>query len=345
MAPGWWGLKTRAPWSYPIKASDSKSKPTAPRFNPRSRPKITDILSMEGQSKFTALRSYPSHDYNHFEMLSMFSDRRHDGSRTPVHNTSSLRQRFVTSPFPWKPFLIICLLLFAMSPIVVLARLAEQTSQNYLRNRDCYPNGLWKEQPGATWRIMDSSYFFTPNLSFGSMTFTQVKVIDIAWDLLVGRGGQLLLAWVNYRVFNEWLYFHMELHKTSYKMYTTIAFSTTSLAALGVLGKEFLAFGKGTWRRFFRWLGILCMLLSTIYVISFPTLMAAMTGYIATSEAYIKDTDGNLIEWNKVNNNGRNIVGFINDAHRIGWNNSLVCTQNDTVLLAAIMDCKFLFHH
>jgi hypothetical protein len=282
-----------------------------------------------GQSKFTALQSFPSNDRNSSETLSMSSNKQHDGSRTwpqkNVHSTTTWRQRFATSPFQWKPLLMIFLLPFAMSPIVILARLAEQTSQNYLRNRDCYPNGLWKEQLGATWRIMDSSYFFKPNLSFGSMTFTQVKVIDIAWDLLVGRGGQLLLAWVNYRVFNEWLYFHMELHKTSYKMYTTIAFSTTSLAALGVLGKEFLAFGKGTWRRFFRWLGILSMLISTVYVISF------------------RDPEDNLIRWNKVNNNENNVVGFITDAQRIGWSSPLVCLRNDTTLLAAIMDCKLLF--
>ncbi|KAF3048461.1 hypothetical protein E8E11_007289 [Didymella keratinophila] len=67
-------------------------------------------------------------------------------------------------------------------------------SQNYIRGRSCYPNGPWKEMAGATWRIMDSTYFFTPNLCFENMTFTQVKVIDIAWDLLVGRGGQMGLV-------------------------------------------------------------------------------------------------------------------------------------------------------
>jgi hypothetical protein len=51
---------------------------------------------------------------------------------------------------------------------------------------------------------MDSSYFFTPNLSFGGMTFTQVKVIDIAWDLCVGHGGQMLLAWVNLSSVTAW---------------------------------------------------------------------------------------------------------------------------------------------
>jgi hypothetical protein len=51
---------------------------------------------------------------------------------------------------------------------------------------------------------MDSSYFFMPNLSFGGMTFTQVKVIDIAWDLYVGHGGQMLLAWMNLSSVTAW---------------------------------------------------------------------------------------------------------------------------------------------
>ena len=185
-----------------------------------------------------------------------------DEYRTAVHAQQS--------SFPWKTFFVFLALPLALAPIVVLAAAAETASRSYILGRKCYPNGLWKEAAHATWRIMDSSYFFTPNLSFGRFNFTQAKVIDIAWDTLIGRGGQILLAWVNYRVFNEWLVYHMELHLTSYKMYAAVAFKTTSLSALGVLAKEFLAFGKGTWRRFFRWLAMLSMILSTFYVLAFP---------------------------------------------------------------------------
>jgi hypothetical protein len=198
-----------------------------------------------------------------------------DRTRSKNNKAMSFSEKLNT--FPWKTSLAITSLPVALALIIGLATTAERASLNYILPRDCYPNGLWKEAAGATWRIMDSSYFFTPNLSFGSMTFTQVKVIDIAWDLLIGRGGQLLLAYVNYRVFNEWVVYHMEMHLTSYKMYTAVAFQTTSLGTLGVLGKEFLAFGKQSWKRFFRWLALLSMLISTLYVLAFPTLMAAVS--------------------------------------------------------------------
>lgn len=184
---------------------------------------------------------------------------------------------------------------------------------------------------------MDSSYFFTPNLSFGTMTFTQVKVIDIAWDLIIGRGGQILLAWVNYHVFNEWLVYHMECHLTSYKLYAAVAFKTTSMSTIGILGKEFLAYGENTWRRFLRWLAILSMLLSTLYVLSFPTLMAAMTGYISKTEPYVEDYNKNLIEWSKVDL----VWCVINDAHRIGYEKPLLVGQDNKNLTAAVQTCMF----
>ena len=241
------------------------------------------------------------------------------------------------APFPWKTFLIISCLPLSLAPIIALAKAAEGVSRNYMQGRDCYPNGMWSETKGATWRIMDSSYFFTPNLSFGSMAFTSAKIIDITWDVCVGRGGQLILAYVNYIVFNEWLLYHMELHLTSYKMYTAVAFKTTTLETLGVLGKEFLAFGESNWRRLFRWLAILGMILSTLYVISFPTLMAAMTGYITTYKPYMLDSDSNLIELDKFQS-----VGFvIEDASRIGnYSKPLVVTFPDTNLMEAVWNCK-----
>jgi len=278
-----------------------------------------------------------------FEMLQRDEERNpslnsiaHTGRRSDKKNDMTLREKIIS--FPWKTCLVIAGLPLALALIISLATAAERASVGYILPRDCYPNGLWKESAGATWRIMDSSYFFTPNLSFGSMTFTQVKVIDIAWDLLVGRGGQLLLAYVNYRVFNEWLLYHMELHLTSYKMYTAIAFQTTSLGTLGVLGKEFLAFGKGTWKRFFRWLAMLSMLISTFYVLAFPTLMAAMTGYITTYEPYVEDYGGNLIDWEKV----KTVWAVVQDSDRIGdYDRPLAATTDDAELTDAIMHCKF----
>jgi hypothetical protein len=201
------------------------------------------------------------------------------------------------SSIPWRVTFIVLTLPLAFAFNVALAAAAEMTSQSYILGHDCYQNGIWKQATGATWRIMDSFYFFTPSLSFGAFTFIEVKIIDIAWDLIIGSGGQLLLAWVNYRVFNEWIVYHREMLLTSYKLYTALAFETTTMSILSVLGKEFLAFAKGTWKLFFRRLAILSMLLSNLYILSFPTLMAAMTGYITTYQPYIEDYNHSFKKW------------------------------------------------
>ncbi|KAL1798367.1 hypothetical protein ACET3X_002404 [Alternaria dauci] len=299
---------------------------------------------MKTLTQFSAVRQDPDDDARgSVELLAMTDNHNDSKSNTPRQWPQKDREaafRDKWSPFPWRVTLVLLTLPLALAGIVSLAAAAEVVSQSYIKGRDCYPNGLWKEASGATWRIMDSSYFFTPNLSFGAMTFTQVKVIDVAWDLIIGRGGQLLLAWANYRVFNEWLVYHMEMHHTSYKLYAAVAFETTTMGTLGVLGKEFLAFGAGTWKRLFRWLAILSMLLSTLYVISFPTLMAAMTGYIATYEPYIEDVDGNLLGWSQV----KQVAYIINDADRLdGFNGPLIATTDDEPLVEAIRNYRMQF--
>lgn len=253
----------------------------------------------------------------------------------------SSRKRCLPPP-RWKVYLVLFAAVLSFAAVLVLAVAAEGASQDYLLRRDCYPNGMWRYAPGATWRIMDSSYFFSPNLAFGSLSFTAVKVIDVIWDLVVGRGGQLVLGYITYRVFNESLLYYMENHPTSYKLYTAVAFEPISLMALGALGKECLALDQSSWKRFFRWLTMLCMLLSTLYVLSFPTLMSAMTGYTTTDRAYIEDNDGNLIDFHKFSR----IDYKIEDSSRIGsYDKPLLVTdeREDDALRTLVQDCESCF--
>jgi hypothetical protein len=270
-------------------------------------------------------------------LLYLDTNRTSTTSTPEVQLSTSLRTKL--QGFPWRVFFITLLLPLSLAPIIILSAIAEMASQNYIRGRSCYPNGLWKEAAGATWRIMDSTYFFTPNLSFGNMTFTQVKVIDIAWDLLVGRGGQMGLAWVNWVVFNEWLVFHLERWSTSYKMYSAIALQTTSWTMLGVVAKEFLCFGDKTWTRFFRWLAMFSMFISTLYVLAFPTLMAAMTGYITTYEPYFEDNNHNLVEWSKLDEVVRTVEA---GGRSIGFDEGfLQVTTKDKNLIRTLDDCEY----
>ncbi|KAF2502174.1 hypothetical protein BU16DRAFT_554248 [Lophium mytilinum] len=229
----------------------------------------------------------------------------------------------------WKFILVGISPTISFAGVLALAICAESASQLILLQRDCYPNGMWSHTPGATWRIMDSSYFFVPNLAFGEYSFNVVKVIDITWDVLVGRGGQLLLGYVTYRVFNESMVYWMESIPASFKLFASVAFAPTSLGTLGVLGKETLAqtlaLGASPWKRLFRWLTILSMLLACLYVMAFPTLMGAMTGYTPTYDPYIQDPSKNLIEYSKYNE----VLIVVNDATRLGYTKPLLLSEDD----------------
>ncbi|KAF1918422.1 hypothetical protein BDU57DRAFT_444250 [Ampelomyces quisqualis] len=124
-------------------------------------------------------------------------------------------------------------------------------------------------------------------------------------------------------------------------MYAAVAFETTTVGTLGVLGKEILASrqGMGCVKGGLRWLAVVSMFLSTLYVLSFPTLLAAMTGYIAKSEPYVEDLDRNLIAWDKVDT----AYFVVNDATRIGFEKPLVVGRHDDELRAATNDCKSRF--
>ena len=83
---------------------------------------------------------------------------------------------------------------------------------------------------------------------------------------------------------------------------------------------------------------MLCMLIGTLYVLAFPTLMAAMTGYITTYEPYVEDESGNLVAWKEI----RQVEYVVQDSVRLGGNYTkpLVSAAHDNDLAHAILNCK-----
>ncbi|RAR06361.1 hypothetical protein DDE82_003431 [Stemphylium lycopersici] len=60
----------------------------------------------------------------------------------------------------------------------------------------CLPDGRFAVDP-SMYRYFSGSGFFEITLGFGRMSFTQVKAIDVSWDILVGRGGQAIVAYIS----------------------------------------------------------------------------------------------------------------------------------------------------
>jgi hypothetical protein len=131
---------------------------------------------------------------------------------------------------------------------------------------------------------------FVLDQTFGSFTFAQVKTIDIVWDVVIGRGIQLVAWWVGYVVFSDALLRAIERHPASFRIFQRIALEGPSLLSLWTLIKELWgAKSKRTKALFFYfWI-------ATLYIISIPMFVSAMTGYDSTSIPWVSLDDSNNI--------------------------------------------------
>ncbi|CAA9958164.1 hypothetical protein PTMSG1_01734 [Pyrenophora teres f. maculata] len=132
---------------------------------------------------------------------------------------------------------------------------------------------------------------FALDHKFGSLSFAQAKTLDIAWDVFVGRGAQLIAWWVAYTVFCDALLRAIERHPTSFSIFQCIALEGPSLGSLWTLMKELWA-AKCRWTKalFFY------MFWSTAYVLLVPIILGAMTGYDSTAIAWISlESDNNIL--------------------------------------------------
>lgn len=132
---------------------------------------------------------------------------------------------------------------------------------------------------------------FALDFTFGKFPFSQAKLIDVAWDLIIGRGAQLLAWWASYVVFSDALLRVIERHPTSYQTFTHIALEGACLASIWALIKDlFRTRSKRTWSLFFY------MLISITYVLCMPIILSAMTGYTSTTIAWVDvDNTNNII--------------------------------------------------
>lgn len=131
---------------------------------------------------------------------------------------------------------------------------------------------------------------FTLDQTFGRLSFSAVKAIDVAWDILVGHGVQMLAWWVTYIVFSDALLRVIERHPASFRIFQRIALEGPSLLSLWTLCKELLSVKSKRTKTLFAY-----MFLSTSYVLCIPMFLGAMTGYDSTSIAWMDLDDSNNI--------------------------------------------------
>ena len=114
------------------------------------------------------------------------------------------------------------------------------------------------------------------------MSFAQVKILDMVWNWVAGRGIQFSLAWLTYHVSTSALMRTAEVTHVPYGLFTSLALYSARPGCLWDIGKGLLTI-RGLRAKFIMaWL-----LFSTIYLAAFPSLLDVMSGYEGSIKAQL----------------------------------------------------------
>ncbi|KAI8633859.1 hypothetical protein F5Y19DRAFT_471116 [Xylariaceae sp. FL1651] len=150
------------------------------------------------------------------------------------------------------------------------------------------------ESTSASWF---ESRFFINVIAKTNLSFTQAKLLDLAWDTFIGQGLRVLHAWWLYQVATHVVTCLLESSALPYDVQLDMLFRTDSLSSLMAALKLIYQKNRTKGRYYFVWL-----VYAIGYVLAFPTLWAASTGYANPSitaynlsdQAYVPKGSGDL---------------------------------------------------
>jgi hypothetical protein len=150
-----------------------------------------------------------------------------------------------------------------------------------------------------------------------NLSFPQAKLVDLAWDSIIGHGGRILHGWVLYQVVARCLTWIMENSALPGHFHLRLLFETVSFVSIWSCAT--FAFQKKPARAT---VVVLWLIFAISYVIAFPTIWAAATGYLSPSLAVYTFPDQT---WMMENPTALNFCWAF-DSERLGTNISSVVT-------------------
>ncbi|KAH7087845.1 hypothetical protein FB567DRAFT_592502 [Paraphoma chrysanthemicola] len=225
-------------------------------------------------------------------------------------------------------FLAVAWLTGVVLSLALLVRLATTTDLSSLtsdRFVACQPNGLPDIYPDR-YRYWAGSGFFQITLGWGKLSFTQAKVIDVAWDIIFARGGQALIAYISWHVFTNYVTTSMETGPITFSTYRTVFLRNESLVF--AIYRLFRNFARR--RQLHSRIAMAFMVMTMIFILIFPSFSSAMTGYSASVKSYVRDNSN--VETIMANDNNnymafssfKRILYVIHDGWRVGEDGDFV---------------------
>ncbi|KAI0514729.1 hypothetical protein F5B22DRAFT_647485 [Xylaria bambusicola] len=192
------------------------------------------------------------------------------------------------------------------------------------------------------------SQFFQVNHGLGHLTFTQAKVIDTSWDLVrtpvfflvranvsliyastsqvVGRGGQMVLALVSWRLFADCAAVSLTKQPLSFAVFHAIfSDNEPSIVSAWRVTKS-LIFQK----RLASKLSSAYIIFSMLFILAWPTFVSSSTGYVPITQLVISekgnDASPNLIPFSHF----RPVAYTIQDFWRVDTLNTSLVVVDDS---------------
>ncbi|KAK3319599.1 hypothetical protein B0T19DRAFT_487913 [Cercophora scortea] len=154
----------------------------------------------------------------------------------------------------------------------------------------CQPDGS-ASYDGDRYNLWQIGGFFQITVKGGSLSFTQAKVIDIACDIIIGRVGQTFLAYFSWKAISVYIKSCMHQDPVTYATYWTVFIERQPTITSTIQLIRDFATRQGLRSK----AAMTFIVMAMVYVLAFPTIASAMTGYALENGSFVQDLDGNLI--------------------------------------------------
>lgn len=297
----------------------------------------------------------PNQVFQEKSALSSTTEQRVSGYNTASPNTTSggkgrsAASIELTELVFWAPITVVllaALLRLAFRPPLIL--------DNSVNGFACDKTGQVRPlvQPNAT--IWDVQYTFTVGIGFHGLSFSIAKLLDVCWDLVVGRVGQIFVTVMLYRILRPATVLMLRngglRHEQVLAMqYSPASFWTFRSCVRDILGRSTTSdcFGPieehngralrpvkalKTFRRLYRTV----LVFATMYLLAFPTWLSAMTAYQNPNMPVFQVEVGSIVTFDKL----QTCAGVVVDGSRVGLADN-ACINSGTALYPAVLRCKF----
>jgi hypothetical protein len=156
-------------------------------------------------------------------------------------------------------------------------KLSTENGMVYYSSFPCDVQDIW-----TSW-----STLFEMNIRTGHLSFSNAKMIDVAFDLVVGRGGQACLAWIAYRVYTDVLIRITENGRIRFDLFAAVSLFPNQLRTISGTAAASFSSAHNLPTKFM----LIWTMLAMLYVLAYPTLVSSATSLVNATTTSIKLVD------------------------------------------------------